>query len=52
MKVMEIRIGNSVVEIYDDYVNPDKTEEILKKLGTIGNSKRKVVEKNVERDTA
>lgn len=35
MKVREIKIGNSIVEIHDDFVDPDQTESIIKKIGSI-----------------
>lgn len=35
MKVKEIRVGNTIIEIYDDYVDPNNTERIIKNIGTI-----------------
>lgn len=35
MKVKEIRVGNSTIEIHNDFVDPEKTESIMKKIGSI-----------------
>lgn len=40
MKVMEMKIGNSIVEIYDDcVVGPEEVDKILKRIGSIGTGK-------------
>ncbi|WP_124066286.1 hypothetical protein [Clostridium sp. E02] len=41
MKVQETKIGNAIIEVYDDcIVGPEEVEKILKKIGSIGNGKR------------
>jgi hypothetical protein len=41
LKVQETKIGNSIIEVYDDcIVGPGEVEKILKKIGAMGNEKR------------
>lgn len=38
MKAMEFNVGNTHIEIWDDYVihDPEKVQEILDRIGRIG----------------